>query len=86
MAVSTMVGTAKKLQFGIFVFVEVQKPTDEAICKVVNVMEILCFYVNFSFYPKVPSHFDLESFFWNIFTPSFRVMFSTDLHYSIFSK
>ena len=86
MAVSTMVGTAKKLQFGIFVFVEVQKPIDEAICKVVNVMEILYFYENFSFYQKVPSHLDLEGFFWNIFTPSSGVMFSTDLHYSIFSK
>ena len=44
MAVSAMVGTAEKtMQFGIFVFVEVQ----ETISKVVNAMEILYFYENF---------------------------------------
>ena len=54
MAVSTMVGTAKKktknkqnMQFGIFVFVEVQETNWRAICKVVNVMEVLYFYENF---------------------------------------
>ena len=48
MAVSTMVGTAKKtMQFGIFVFVAVQEKIDEAISKVVNVIEILYFYENF---------------------------------------
>ena len=42
MAVSTMVGTAKKtMLFGILSLQKFRKHIDEAICKVVNVMEIL---------------------------------------------
>ena len=42
----------KKLQFGIFVFVAVQEKIDEAISKVVNVIEILYFYENFFRFTK----------------------------------
>ena len=48
MTVSTMVGTARKtMQFGIFVFVEVQETNGGGKLQVVNVREILYFYENF---------------------------------------
>ena len=53
MAVSTMVGTAKKtMQFAIFVFVEIHETNWEVICKVVIVTKILHFYENFFRFTK----------------------------------
>ena len=87
MALSTMVGTAKKtMQFGIFVFAEVQETNWRG-----NLQGSKCdgdfifLWKLFSFYEKVPSHLDIVAVFWNIFTPTSGVMFSTDIHYSVYS-
>ena len=53
MAVSAIVGTAKKImQFGIFVFVEAQEINLRGYCKVVNVIRIIYFYKNFFRFTK----------------------------------
>ena len=74
MAVSTIVGTAKKtMQFGIFVFVEVQETNWRG-----NLQGTKCdgdfifLWKLFSFYEKVPYHLDLVASFLKYFHPNLR--------------
>ena len=75
------------MQFGIFVFVEVQETNWRGNLQGSKCDGYFVFLWNvFSFYEKVPSDLDLEVFFLNIFTSTSGVMFSTDFqHYSICS-
>ena len=76
MAVFTSASTAKWImQFGIFVFVEAQEKICEAICKVVNVMEIVFLWKLFSFYEKVPFPSRRCRFFSKYFYPNPRWCF-----------
>ena len=72
MAVSTMVGTAKKaMQFAIFVFVEIHETNWRGNLQGSNCDEDFTFlWKLFSFYEKVPSH--LVGVFWKYFHLNLR--------------
>ena len=87
MVLSTMVGTAKKtMQFGIALFVEVQETYSRGNSQGSKCDGDFMFsWKLFLFYERVAFHLDLVGVFVKYVTPTFVVMFSTDLHYSICS-